>query len=210
MTLILASASPRRRQLLAALGLPFIAETAHIDEEPCENEPPRQLVARLSREKAMVLRGSHPHSVIVGADTIVVLDDRLLGKPANAADAWRMLLDLRGRQHEVLSAVTALDAATGRSASKLNESIVWMRDYSEAEIDRYVASGDPLDKAGAYAIQHEGFAPVAQLEGCYSAIMGLPLGDLAEVLSALGVPVETDVARACAAATGSRCCLASP
>ena len=103
----------------------------------------------------------------------------------------------------------ALHAATGCEATELSESCVWMRDYSDGEIAAYVASGDPLDKAGAYAIQHRGFAPVAGFEGCYASIMGLPLGHVARALAAVGVTVPVDVARACQAATVAVCCLSS-
>jgi len=207
--LVLASASPRRRELLAALGLPFVIAVAEVDECQQPGELPAALVQRLSRAKASAVALRHPDGVIVAADTVVVLDGAVLGKPADAEDAARMLRALRGRAHLVYSAVTALDATTGREATELCESRVWMRDYGDAEIGAYVATSDPLDKAGAYAIQHRGFAPVARIEGCYASVMGLPLGHLARALAAVGVRVEVDVAQACQAATGAECCLRS-
>lgn len=205
--LVLASASPRRQELLAALGLPFVVVAAEVDEQRRPGEPPAALVQRLSRAKAMAVAALHPNAVIVGADTVVVLDGEVLGKPADAGEAGRMLRALRGRPHLVYSAVTALHVATGCQATELSESRVWMRDYSDEEIVAYVASGDPLDKAGAYAIQHQGFVPVARIEGCYASVMGLPLGHLVRVLAAVGVTVPVDVAQACAAAIGAACFL---
>ncbi|MDH7485064.1 MAG: Maf family protein [Anaerolineae bacterium] len=205
--LVLASGSPRRQELMAVLGLPFIVAAAEVDEQQRPGEPPAALVQRLSQAKAMAVACRHPNAVIVGADTVVVLDGEVLGKPADAGDAVRMLRALRGRLHLVYSAVTALHVATGRQATELSESCVWMRDYSDEEIAAYVASGDPLDKAGAYAIQHQGFAPVARIEGCHAGVMGLPLGHLARALAAVGVSVPVDVAQACASATGAACCL---
>jgi septum formation protein len=120
-----------------------------------------------------------------------------------------MLRALRGRRHTVFSALTVLDAATGNETTTLNQSHVWMRCYSDAEIATYVASGDPLDKAGGYAIQHRGFAPVERIEGCYTGVMGLPLGHLASALESAGIAVPVDVAQACAAATGAVCCLSA-
>jgi len=205
--LILASASPRRQELLKALGLPFIIVPAEVDERQQTSASPAALVQSLSQAKAAAVAARYPDAVIVGADTVVVLDGLVLGKPADAAEAARMLRALRGRAHLVYSAVTALAAATGRQATAVSESRVWLRNYSEAEIAAYVASGDPLDKAGAYAIQHRDFTPVARITGCYASVMGLPLGHLARVLAAVGVAVPVDVAQACQAGTGAECCL---
>ena len=205
--LVLASASPRRRELLEALGLPFIVTSAEVDERQLPGESPAALVLRLSCAKAIAVAPQHPHAVIIAGDTVVVLDGEVLGKPADGEEAVRMLRALRGRAHLVYSAVTVLDAATGREVTELSESRVWMRDYSDAEIAAYVASGDPLDKAGAYAVQHRLFAPVERIEGCYAGVMGLPLGHLARALAAVGVRVEVDVALACEEVTGTACCL---
>jgi MAF protein len=134
----------------------------------------------------------------------------VLGKPADEEDAVRMLRALRGRPHVVYSAVTVLDVAAERAVSDVSASHVWMKDYGDAEIADYVASGDPLDKAGAYAIQHRGFAPVARIEGCYTGVMGLPLGHLARLLECVHVIVPVDVASACRRTTEAACCLADP
>ena len=206
-SLVLASASPRRRELLAALALPFSVAAAEVDERQIPGKLPVELVQRLSRAKAAAVACRYPDAIIVAADTVVVLDGVVLGKPADAEDAVGMLRALRGRPHFVYSAVTALDAATGQEATEVSESCVWMRGYNDDEIAAYVASGDPLDKAGAYAIQHRGFAPVSRFEGCYASIMGLPLGHLAQALASVGVAVLVDVAQACQAATGAACCL---
>jgi MAF protein len=206
-SLVLASASPRRRELLAALALPFTVAAAEVVECQIPGEPPVELVRRLSRAKAAAVACRYPDATIVAADTVVVLDGVVLGKPADAEDAVGMLRALRGRPHFVYSGVTALDAPTGQEATEVSGSCVWMRGYNDDEIAAYVASGDPLDKAGAYAIQHRGFAPVSRFEGCYASIMGLPLGHLAQALASVGVAVLVDVAQACQAVTGAACCL---
>ncbi|MCX6028603.1 MAG: Maf family protein [Chloroflexi bacterium] len=204
MQLILASQSPRRRSLLAALGLTFTVDAADVDETPRPDEAPADLVCRLGRIKAVAVAARHPRAVVLAADTVVVLDGTLLGKPVDPAEAWAMLHALRGRTHQVYTAVTVTRA--GAPCSRLSISDVTMRPYSDAEIATYVASGDPLDKAGAYAIQHPLFAPVAGWTGCYTAIMGLPLGVAADLLREAGVLVPGDVAATCEG-IGGRCCL---
>ncbi|MCD6291390.1 MAG: septum formation protein Maf [Anaerolineae bacterium] len=203
--LILASASPRRRTLLAALGLAFQCVPAKIDESPASGERPEDLVRRLSLAKAQAVARSYPGATVIGADTIVVLDDAVLGKPATPERAMAMLQALRGRAHEVL---TAVSVCRGREEplQRLNRSRIWMRTYTDEEIAAYVASRDPLDKAGAYAIQHPGFRPVERWEGCYASIVGLPLADVAELLQRLGWRIPTSVAQACHGVTGVPCC----
>ena len=210
-SLILASQSPRRRALLTALGLTFTVDAADVDETPRPDEPPADLVCRLGRTKALEVAARHPGAVVLAADTVVALDGALLGKPADSAEAWAMLVALRGRTHQVYTAVAVahngdISSQLSITYSVLSCSDVTMRPYSDAEIATYVASGDPLDKAGAYAIQHPLFAPVAGWTGCYTAIMGLPLGVTAELLRAAGVPVPGDVAAACEG-IGGNCCL---
>lgn len=210
--LILASTSPRRRELLAALGLHFAIATAAIDEMPLAGETPEALVVRLSRSKALAVAGglhftpqeNKPQPPVLAADTVVALDGALLGKPADAAEATAMLRALRGRVHQVHTAVSL--AHRGRLVTRLSTSNVWMRQYSDEEIAAYVATGDPLDKAGAYAIQHPDFAPVARWEGCYAAIVGLPLGVVAELLADAGIVIPADVAAVCEEMS-DRCCL---
>lgn len=203
--LILASRSPRRQELLQRLEVTFEVATADIDESQRPGEPPIDLVQRLAREKAQAVAARWPERAVLGADTIVVLDGEVLGKPADASEAAAMLRRLCGRPHTVWSAVYACHPALGREAAALNQSTVGMRSYSDDEIAAYVASGDPLDKAGAYAIQHSAFAPADRLDGCYSGVMGFPLGDVAQVLRAIGVAVTAEVAAACRPQLGSCC-----
>lgn len=208
--MILASASPRRRELLALLGLPFQVCKVTVDETPRPDETPEVLVARLSAVKALTAARNLPsrqESLVIAADTVVVLDRNILGKPRHAAEAIGMLQRLRGRLHLVHSAVTVLETPTLRAAIHLKTSQVWMRSYSDAEIERYVASGDALDKAGAYAIQHAGFHPVERLIGCYTGVVGLPLGALTDGLAHFGVTPKVYVANACRDWSGQPCCL---
>lgn len=207
--LILASRSPRRQELLQRLGVAFQVATAGIDESQQPDETPTVLVQRLAREKALAVAARLPDCAVLGADTIVVLDDEVLGKPAGPCDAAAMLRRLRGRPHTVWSAVYAHNPALGNEAAALNQSQVWMRHYSDEEIAAYVASGDPLDKAGAYAIQHPGFAPAGRISGCYSGVMGFPLGDVTRVLEGIGVDVPGKAAEACQPQLGC-CCQLNP
>ncbi len=171
--LILASTSPRRRELVMRLGLPFELIAVDVDESASMHESPEDMVRRLSRAKAEQAVGAHPDAIIVAADTIGAIDDTILGKPQDADDAARMLRQLRGRAHIVYSGVVV--ARGERSVQQIATTTVWMRDYSDAEIAAYVATGDPLDKAASYAIQHPIFQPVARIDGCYANVMGLPL-----------------------------------
>lgn len=203
--LVLASASPRRRQLFSLLEVPFIAVAADVDEGGEEGETAQEMVCRLSLAKAEAVAVSYPDNLIVAADTIVVLDGDVLGKPADEAEAVAMLRRLRGRKHTVLSGVTVYHPTSGRAITELAESAVWMRAYADEEIARYAASGDPMDKAGAYAIQHQHFSPVERIEGCYASVMGLPLCHLARALAQLGLTLPVDVPQACQGFTGHRC-----
>ena len=190
--LILASASPRRRQLLALAGWPFSVATADIDETPLNNEAPRDFVRRLSQAKARAVASRlsvhDERPVVVACDTTVVLDDRLLNKPADAAEARSMLTALRARIHEVLTGLAILDTATEALHSEVVVSRVPMRAFTDTEMEAYIASGDPLDKAGAYAIQHPGFQPVdrAAFADCFANVMGLPLCHLLRRLRGFG------------------------
>ena len=217
MPLILASASPRRRQLLAALGIPFAVDVADIDESRLGAESPEAHVRRLAEEKARAVAARRRQDVILAADTIVVHQGRILGKPRDAAHARAMLQSLRSEPHQVITAV-AVALPEGESHAKaqgaqrktgvfsdLDIATVVMRQYSGAEIDAYIASGDPFDKAGAYAIQNAAFAPVARLEGCYAGVMGLPLALTARLLTAAGLAPAPGWPRNCNAITG-RCC----
>ena len=190
--LYLASGSPRRRELLTQIGVPFSTVSAAIDETPFPNESPVAYVERLAREKALAgreqLRASmaHNHFCVLGADTAVVLDDRILGKPVDQADALAMLMGLSGREHEVLTAVALNDAERGET--RVVRSRVTFRAISEDEAGRYWASGEPHDKAGGYAIQGLAAVFVAHLNGSYSAVVGLPVCETAELLGHFGIP----------------------
>lgn len=207
--LVLASSSPRRQVYLADLGLLFVAEPADVDETPLDGEHPIALAIRLAESKARTVaeRFRGGRRLIVAADTVVALGDRLLGKPEDDVDAWRMLDVLRDGPHDVHSAVSVLDTADGSLRTQVSSTIVVMRPYSDAEIDAYVATGDPLDKAGAYAIQHPTFNPAAAIEGCLSGVVGLPLGVLADLLAEAGVDVPP-VAPVCERRTHFPCCRA--
>jgi septum formation protein len=208
MTLILASQSPRRQALLAALGLTFTVDAADVDETPQPGEAPDALVCRLCRTKAQAVADRQPHAVVLAADTLVALDGRLLGKPADPAEATDMLRALRDRTHQVYTAVCVAHA--GAQHARLATSHVTMRPYTDQEIAAYVASGDPLDKAGAYAIQHPIFAPVAGWTGCYTSIMGLPLWLVTEMLAQVGIKTIGEVAEVCGELNGGKCCSNAP
>jgi septum formation protein len=207
--LILASASPRRRELCSLLEVPFVATAADVDEELEAGESPQEMVCRLSLAKAKAVGLSYPEGLIVAADTIVVLDGDVLGKPADEAEAVAMLQRLRGRKHTVFSGVTVYHPASGHAITELAESAVWMRAYTDEEIARYVATADPLDKAGAYAIQHRSFSPVERIEGCYASVMGLPLCHLARALAQFGVTLPVEVPQVCQGFIGHRCLVAA-
>lgn len=187
-TLYLASGSPRRRELLTQIGVPFVPLSVAIDETPAPDETPAAYVERLARGKAAAGLTSlaDRQAVVLGADTTVVLDGRILGKPGERAEALAMLQALGGREHEVLTAVAL--AAVGRSAVRVVRSRVAFRPLTSAEAEAYWATGEPLDKAGGYAIQ--GFAAVfvSGLEGSYSAVVGLPLCETAQLLAEFGIP----------------------
>lgn len=191
--LILASSSPRRRELLAALGLRFTLARPDIDETQHSGEAPTAYVLRLSREKAAAVAArTAPPALILAADTTVVLDEAVLGKPGDATEARAMLLALRGRAHRVCTALTLALIAPGQPAhftSAHDDTIVIMRDYSETEMESYIASGDPFDKAGGYAIQHAGFRPAARIEGSHTNVVGLPLELLRRMLAEAGYPL---------------------
>jgi septum formation protein len=187
-TLILASASPRRRELLARLGLPFEVLPAGVDESTPEVPADAVELARdLARAKAAEIAAARPDAPVVAADTIVVLDGRILGKPESEDEAWQTLRAIRGRPHYVITAVAVARDADIHVDYAL--STVHMRDYADDEIAKYIASGDPFDKAGSYAIQHERFRPVERYEGCYCNVVGLPLIMTWQLLLQAGVPV---------------------
>ena len=158
-------------------------------EERFDGPPTPEAVAALALEKARVVAARVSEGVVLGADTVVVVDGEALSKPAGADEARAMLRRLRGRTHEVITGVAVVDAATGRAASTAVVTGVAMRDIADETIDAYVAGGEPLDKAGAYAIQEGGGALVASFVGSYTNVVGLPLGATAQLLRKFGVPV---------------------
>ena len=201
--LILASNSPRRRQLIALTGLPFTVSAANVDESTRANESPADYVLRLAETKARAVQAD-ADQVVLAADTTVVLGSDILGKPADAAEAVDMLTRLRGRTHQVYTGVALLRKGDGLLLKDVCVTDVPMRAYSDEEMLAYVATGDPLDKAGAYAIQHPDFHPVALpsdghagMDGCYASVMGLPLCYVVRMLRELDVTVETEITRDC-------------
>lgn len=186
--LFLASASPRRRELLAQIAVPCVTQIASIDENPLPAETAAAYVERLAREKAragLLALGGRDDAVVLGADTAVVLDGRILGKPADFAESRVMLQALSGRSHQVLTAVALV--GDGREAARVVSSEVSFRTIGEAEIEAYWASGEPCDKAGSYGIQGLAAVFVSQLRGSYSAVVGLPLCETAELLGEFGI-----------------------
>ena len=193
----LASMSPRRRELLAQIGVPHRVSAPHIDEAVRPGEAAADYVVRMARSKALTVAGASPGLPVLAADTIVVIDERILGKPAGAGEGLAMLELLSGRAHAVLTAV-ALASAAGL-AFRLSASEVRFRRLSRAECLSYWESGEPHDKAGAYAVQGRGAVFIEYLAGSYSGVMGLPLYETAQLLRAAGVPYWLDAARAGAA-----------
>ena len=183
---ILASASPRRRELLARLVRDFTVVPADVDESlpvPITSDA----VAALALRKAQAIAASVKQGIVLGADTIVVVDGQPLGKPAGPADARSMLRRLRGRSHDVITGLGVVDAASGRSAAVAVVTRVFMTPFTDQAIDDYVATGEPLDKAGAYGIQERGGDLVAGYVGSYSNVIGLPLDATRRLLSDFGV-----------------------
>jgi septum formation protein len=204
--IILASNSPRRKELLTLSGLPFRAWAAEIDERPLQGETPWTYVLRLAEDKARTVATQVPaDSLVIAADTTVADGLDILGKPVDARQAVEMLTRLRGHLHQVCTAVAILRPADGALLLDSCTTNVPMRDYSQTEITAYVATGDPLDKAGAYAIQHDGFHPVEYLNGCYANVVGLPLCHLVRLLRQLNIAPPADVPAACQEALRYEC-----
>jgi septum formation protein len=191
--LVLASNSPRRRALLTLGGREFLSRPADVDESILPGEAPGDYVLRLAESKARACAVSaSPGQLVLAADTTVVDGSTILGKPADADEAFRMLRRLRGRDHQVYTGLALLKAPDGKLVRDLCVTDVPMREYNDDEIEAYVGTGDPLDKAGAYAIQHAGFHPVDSLHGCYASVMGLPLCHLSRSLAQFGISPKAD------------------
>lgn len=187
---VLASQSPRRKELLRQIGLSFTTDPAHIDESVRAGEAPGDYAVRLALDKAREVAGRRKVGVIIAADTIVVVDDDILGKPADADDAGRMLGMLSGRMHRVITGVALLDAGTGKAVSRFAVTNVWFRELSLGEIAAYVATGEPMDKAGAYGIQGKGALLIEKIEGCYANVVGLPIALLHTLLREFNKQIE--------------------
>jgi septum formation protein len=186
--LILASESPRRRELLAYLGIPFTVRPSRFEELPPEPDTDPAWYAReQALGKALEVSQRHPNAAILGADTVVALDNRILGKPADAREAWQMLQELRGQTHSVITGI-ALVTGNNEWVNHAN-TLVTMRDYSDDEIAAYIARGEPFDKAGGYAIQDRRFRPVLSCEGCYCNVVGLPLVPTQQTLEQVSLNV---------------------
>jgi len=187
MKFILASASPRRRELLASIGLTFDVIPSHVPEVRGEHESPEEYVARLSREKAQAIADLHPDEWVIAADTTVLLGEQLLEKPEDDADARRMLATIAGRTHTVYTGVTLQNVSRGWSETRIAESEVRMLPLSSEDIAWYVKTGEPMDKAGAYAVQGIGAMFIDSIHGSYTNVVGLPLATLFQMLRKAGI-----------------------
>jgi len=202
---VLASASPRRRMLIQLLGHPVEVLPVSVAEIPEPGEDPVGHAARLAMAKLRAAMPLAPHALIIAADTVVDLEGEILGKPEDAAAARAMLRALRGRPHRVHTALALYHPLRGEIRLEIATTRVGMRPYTEAEIEAYIATGDPMDKAGAYGIQHPAFRPAAWVEGCYAAVVGLPLCHLARALGRWGWRPPEDLPDRCQAALSHRC-----
>ena len=207
---ILASKSPRRKELLRNLVDQFIVINSEIDETVVKGETPADFVERLAKEKAIkaaekIDPGSLNDVIVIAADTIVVDETEILGKPADEDDARRILEQIKSKTHLVLSGIAIYNPVSREIKTKVITTEVMMRDYSEDEIQAYIDTGDPFDKAGAYAIQNETFDPVPQMADCYANVMGLPLCDLYVLMRELDVGANKQVAENCQQAIRYQC-----
>ncbi len=221
-SLVLASNSPRRRELMTLGGWTFDSRPADVDESQLPGEAPGIYVLRLAESKASLCASSYykkamisstnmgmmtadDNLTILAADTAVVDGEAILGKPRDRAEAAAMLRRLRGRNHQVYTGITLLRISDGNKGTDLCVTEVPMRVYSDDEIEHYVASGDPLDKAGAYGIQHSEFHPVEKFSGCYASVMGLPLCHLTRTLRKFGIAPKTDISAECQSSLDYTC-----
>lgn len=187
MRLILASQSPRRRELLSSIGLQFEVMPSNVPEVRATSESPEEYVARLSREKAQAIAAQHPDAWVIAADTTVLLGDELLEKPADADDAKRMLSTIAGKTHVVYSGVTLQNVARAWRETRVAESEVRMLPLDARDVAWYVSTGEPLDKAGAYAVQGIGAMFIDSIHGSYTNVVGLPLALLFQMLRRAGI-----------------------
>lgn len=183
---MLASSSPRRRQLLLQLGLEFTVVPSRVEERPTSEEP-SEVVEKLAFTKAREVAARVSDALVIGADTLVVLDRKVLGKPTSPDEAVKMLLELQGKWHKVLTGVAVIDTCSGRAVVDHETTRVFMRQLTEAAIRAYVETGEPMDKAGSYAVQGLGAAIVEKVDGCFYNVVGLPVPKLCKILEEFGV-----------------------
>ncbi len=188
-TIILASASPRRKELLEKIGLTFKVDVSGYPEHLTGEFNPEELVINISQGKARAVAAKYPDDIIIAADTIGVIGRRVIGKPHTGREAIKMLKLLSGRSHRVITGLTVLDSRKCKIISRTVETRVYFKKLSDAEISRYVATGEPLDKAGAYAIQGLGSMLVEKIHGDYYNVMGLPLNTLAQILKEFDIQI---------------------
>ena len=188
-TIILASGSPRRKELLSLIGLKFKVDVSDVEEDLGLKLKPHELSKYLSFEKARAVAHNYKNAVIIAADTFIVFRGKLLGKPHTEKEAMRMLTLLNGKSHSVITGYTVLDTTTGKKSSRSVETKVWFRNMAEDELRAYVRTGEPLDKAGAYAIQGIGSLIVKKIEGDYFNVIGLPVASLAATLKKFDITV---------------------
>jgi len=194
----LASNSPRRREMLAWMDWDLEASSANIDESKRPKESAKEYVLRLAAEKAgHLIPGAGLDDVVIAADTIVVLDEEILGKPADEKEAYQMLSQLRAREHWVMTAIAVRGGSTGQMRQDICRTRVQMRGYADEEINQYIDSGNPMDKAGAYAIQNTAFHPVVNFSGCFASVMGMPLCHLERTLQKISIYKPNRLAEIC-------------
>jgi septum formation protein len=187
--IVLASTSPRRKELLGKIGLRFEVEPSNYEEDTPPGLEPHELARKISREKAKAVASKHKNAVVIAADTFIVFGDRILGKPHTAIEAREMLKTLSGQSHSVVTGFSIMDTETGKTLSRSIETRVYIKKLSRAEIDAYIKSKEPLDKAGAYAIQGLGAVIVEKIEGDYFNVIGLPLSALTAALKQFGINI---------------------
>lgn len=187
--LVLASSSPRRQDLLKMLGLDFIVIPSTIEEEHFNGLSPKEMVRELSRAKAEDVGRSVENALVIGSDTIVVLEGKILGKPANPGEAIEMLKELRNKEHTVITGLAIYDSNTGRTVVDSDQTQVFMGSIQDDDLINYVKTGEPLDKAGAYGIQGIGGAFVDWIKGSYYTVVGLPIHKLVKMLKEFGVSI---------------------
>jgi septum formation protein len=195
MRVILASTSPRRRELLTLLGIPFDVQAPAFDEQITAGLPVADLAREFARGKARAVARLAPDAAVIGSDTLIEIDQAALGKPESIAEARAMLAMLKGRDHRIISAVAVCAFANGFEETAISTVQVWMKPFSQADLEVYLGSGESIGKAGAYAIQGLGAGLIERIEGDYTSAVGLPLSPVAELLEKCGLSVPIDLCR---------------